>query len=135
MNKREQENRRKFIAIIEKYCHSCKPIIQHKDIASAMGVTPAMVSYYLRGSRKIPDDHLAAMCIALRLPIRTQKQVYSVLERKMPDYNGFGDEREQIILDYLEECREDCSKTVRACNAELISKHLVPLTGRRGKQS
>lgn len=135
MNNQEKENRKKYISIIEKYCRSRNPIILHKDIAIEMGVTPSIVSYYLSGSRRIHDDHLAAMCIALRLPIRTQKQIYSVLGRNMPDYNGFGDEREQVILHYMENCSKNNSDTVRACNAELIDKKLIPLTGKRGKRS
>ena len=135
MNNQEKESREKFIAVIEKYCRSKNPVILHKDIAIEMGVTPSVVSYYLSGHRRIPDNHLAAMCIALKLPIRTQKQIYSILGRNMPDYDGFGDEREQIILHYMENCSKNDSETVRACNAELTAKNLIPLTGRRGKRS
>ena len=137
MNKKieyEMNIRHKFVAIIENYRHSCKPVILYKEVAERMGLDPANVSQYISCRRHISDDHLAAMCIALRMPIRTQKQAYSVLERKMPDSDGFGDLREQIILRYMEHCEKSDEHTVRACNAELIENDYIPLTGKRGKR-
>ncbi len=124
----------------ENLLHELNSIIEdsnlfHKTLAIDMCVSEAVISYYLNGSRPITVDRLCAVCIAMRLDPHEQRRLFTVAGWAMPDYDGRGTVREQMIRHYMDFCRKDHSLTVKRCNGELRRKGYEPLTAKRGKRS
>lgn len=109
--------------------------IGNNQLAQLMGVSNALISYYLSDQRNITYDHLCALCIALRLHPKKQRYLFRLLHLYLPDNAGYDeDERDTIIRNYLDSCAYLKGYTVKACNKKLSAHKLKPLTIKRGKR-
>jgi hypothetical protein len=93
-------------------------------LSKMTGISAGSIHYYKKGKRKISINHIAAICIAMRLyPLRS-KYLFSLARYQL----DFHSKRDLIIGDYLFGCAYQNSFSLKQCNAVLKKNHLKPLT-------
>ena len=93
-------------------------------LSDLTGISKASIYYYTKNKRKISFNHIAAICIALRLyPLRSL-YLFSLAHYRLSTQ----DKRDMIIYSYIYGCAFNQSYTLTACNKALLAEHLSPLT-------
>ena len=100
--------------------------IGNNQLSKMTGIEKGEISRYLNGERKISNDHLCLICIALRLSPDQQRYLFNIAKEVMPREKGKFNERESIIRFYMDACYFLFECTVANCNNRL-SKNKEPL--------
>lgn len=98
--------------------------IDTASLSASTGISKASIYYYTKNKRRISFNHIAAICIALRLHPLRSRYLFSLAH-----YHLFAQcKRDMTICNYICGCAFNPSFTLKACNIELQAKHFRPLT-------
>lgn len=93
-------------------------------LSALTGISKASIYYYTKNKRRISFNHIAAICIALRLfPLRSL-YLFSLAHYHLSPQ----DKRDILIYRYIYGCAFNQSYTLTACNKALLSERFRPLT-------
>lgn len=93
-------------------------------LADLTGISKASIYYYTKDKRRISFNHIAAICIALRLHPLRSRYLFSLAHYHLSAQCR----RDMIICNYICGCAFNPSFTLKACNIELQMKQFRPLT-------
>lgn len=93
-------------------------------LSALTGISKASIYYYTKNKRRISSNHIAAICIALRLfPLRSL-YLFSLAHYHLSPQ----DKRDMLIYRYIYGCAFNQSYTLTACNKALLAERFRPLT-------
>lgn len=111
-----------FGQVLNRYMKEMKvdPIL----LSALTGISKSSIYYYTKNKRRISFNHIAAICISLRLyPLRSLYLLSLAHYHFSPQ-----DKRDMLIFTYIYGCAFNQSYTLTACNNALLAEHFRPLT-------
>ena len=111
-----------FGQALSRYMNELK--VDSAMLSALTGISRGSIYFYIRNKRKIGFNHIAAICIALRLfPLRSL-YLFSLAHYHLSTQ----DKRDMLIYRYIYGCAFNQSYTLTACNKALLAEHFKPLT-------
>lgn len=107
---------------LSRYMNELK--VDNTMLSALTGISKASIHYYTKNKRRISFNHIAAICIALRLfPLRSL-YLFSLAHYHLSTQ----DKRDMLIYRYIYGCAFNQSYTLTACNKALLAERFKPLT-------
>ena len=92
--------------------------------AASLSASTGIIYYYTKNKRRISFNHIAAICIALRLHPLRSRYLFALAHYHLSAQC----KRDMTICNYICGYAFNPSFTLKACNIELQVKHFRPLT-------